>query len=66
MNGNRIMSNDDLNFRNNSSLCIPRKCVSKAAILSLDIGEIFEERKLSEIIDIVMKFFISLMNSLLM
>eukprot|EP01080_Neovahlkampfia_damariscottae_P009179 gene9179-1267_t len=41
---------------NNSALCIPRKCVSKAAFLTADIDSISSEKKLEEVIDHVANF----------
>jgi len=38
---------------NNSALCIPRKCVSKAALLTADVDSISTEKKLEEVIDIL-------------
>lgn len=41
---------------NDSGICIPRKCVSQAALISADIGEIASEKKLDEIINNVRIF----------
>jgi hypothetical protein len=41
--------------RNNSALCIPRKCVSKAALLSADIDSISTEKRVDEVVEIVKK-----------
>lgn len=41
---------------NNSALCIPRKCVSKAALITADIDSISTEKKLEEVIDLLADF----------
>jgi len=38
---------------NNSALCIPRKCVSKAALLSADIDSISTDKRVEEVVDIL-------------
>jgi len=38
---------------NNSALCIPRKCVSKAALLSADIDSISTDKRVDEVVDIL-------------
>ena len=45
-----------IKFRNNSSLCIPRKCISKAALLTADIDTITSEKRLEDIIDTLSNF----------